>query len=263
MRALLFRYACAVQYRDYLLWGLVSVLLVTFTLLNGLITHAIALGYEGEAVERVSYSYLYSFSGRVGYVQPLILSAYMTTASLTSRQAVRLCLLGGGKDNAFRVLWVSSVLFGGGVGSLGVVINHAVSAFFLYSTGYPTKVFADTQLEPSLRMIALQWIWALLGAGLGFIIRNLAILTGIILTYALFIEPTLSAVSNQSQSLMSFTKWLPGPLNWASSWDTGAGSASIRAAIGLPGNYAVAVMLIYAVLIFVFGYTQFRNRALR
>ncbi|EEZ90380.1 hypothetical protein HMPREF0578_1994 [Mobiluncus mulieris 28-1] len=112
-------------------------------------------------------------------------------------------------------------------------------------------------------MIALQWIWALLGAGLGFIIRNLAILTGIILTYALFIEPTLSAVSNQSQSLMSFTKWLPGPLNWASSWDAGAGSASIRAAIGLPGNYAVAVMLIYAVLIFVFGYTQFRNRALR
>lgn len=263
MKMMPLRYACAVQYRDRMLWILSAVLVVAVVLLNSLITYMVVFGYEGQTIERVSYSYLYSFSGRVGYIIPLSLSAYLTTASLRSGQAVRVYLLGSSKNKTFEALSFSSLLFGGIVGTAVVIINHFASALILVVSQHPVELFSSNQILPSIRMVMLQWIWALIGGGLAFLINNIAVLMSLILTFSLFVEPTLSAASNRSQSLMSLTKWLPGPINWSSSWDAGAGTASVRTAIGLPGNVALTVMLAYALVVGAMGYLFFIRRSLK
>lgn len=262
MRMTVFRYARMVQYRDRSLLTLAITLVTILTLLSALISRTIASSYQGETIERVSYSYLYAFSGRTGYLLPLILSAYLVTASLSSCQSVRLYLLSSSKKIAFSAILLSSILFAGTVGTFSVIINHLISASILTLSNHPAELFISAQIIPLIRMVILHWCWAVFGAGLGFIINNIAILTSVVLAFSLFVEPTLSAASNRSQSLMSLTKWLPGPLNWASSWDGGAGSKIIRTAIGLPGNSALAVMCIYSIIIGVIGYYIFVHRSL-
>ncbi|SPT54205.1 Uncharacterised protein [Actinomyces bovis] len=256
-------YARSVQYRDRLLWLLAGVLMVFMLVLNLLMTYVVASSYSGETIERVSYSYLYSFSGRIGYVIPLAISAYLTTAVLRSSQSVRVHLLALDKRSTFGALIWSSVLFGGIFGSLVAVLNHLLSALVLALCHQPIELFTLAQIVPSFRMLALQWVWALIGAGLGFVFNNIAVVMSLLLVFSLFVEPTISAASNRSQSLMSFTKWLFGPLNWASSWDAGAGTAGVRAAIGLPGNLALIVMIFYGLIIGAVGYCFFMRRPLR
>lgn len=262
MNATLFVYTSAVQYRDRLLWLLSGVLVTFLTLLNSLITYTVASSYSGQTIERVSYSYLYSFSGRVGYIIPLTISAYLTTAVLRTSQSVRVHMLGLDKGSTFGALMWSSILLSGALGSIATVLNHLISALILALCHQPTELFTGTQIAPSLRMLALQWAWASIGAGLGFIFNNIAVLMSLLLTFSLFVEPAISAASNRSQSLMSVTRWLLGPLNWSASWDAGAGSAVIRAAIGLPGNLAIAVMVLYGLAISVTGYLFFMRRPL-
>lgn len=256
-------YARSVQYHDRLLWLVSAVLTVFMLTLNLLITYAIASGDSGETIERVSYSYLYSFSGRVGYILPLAISAYLTTAVLRSSQAVRVHLLALDKRCTFGALIWSSVLFSGVLGSLVTVLNHLISALTLAACHQPIELLIKAQIVPSLRMLVLQWVWAVMGAGLGFIFNNMTVVMSLLLVFSLFVEPTISAASDRSQYLMYFTKWLLGPLNWATSWDAGAGTANVRAAIGLPGNLALAVMILYGIFIGVIGYCSFMRRPLR
>ena len=262
MSKMLFIYARSVQYRDRMLWLLSGVLVTLLMLLNCLMTYTVASSYDGGSIERVSYSYLYSFSGRVGYIIPLTISSYLTTAMLRSSQSVRVYILLLDKRRTFGALMWEIVLFGGALGSLVTVLNHLMSALILMLCQQPMELFVGNQIFPSFRMLALQWVWALIGAGLGFIFTNIAVLMSLVLTFSLFVEPAISAASNRSQSLMSFTKWLLGPLNWSSSWDAGAGTASIRAAIGLPGNLALVVMFLYSLIIGSMGYFFFMRRPL-
>ena len=120
----------------------------------------------------------------------------------------------------------------------------------LHLANQPSALFTSDQMSASLRILLLQWAWAILGSGFGIIIRNQTLLIGSVLAFSLFIEPTLSAASNRSQHLMYFTKWLPGPLNWACSWDAGAGNTNIKTAIGLPGTIALLTIFLYAGSIF-------------
>lgn len=263
MNKKLLRYSIDVHWGDRLLLRLAIGVFLIFLILNALITKTIASGYDGEAVERVSYSYIYSFSGRVCYILPLVLSAYIVTSSLRTGQIIRVRLLGGSNKEVFIALIIAAVTFGGALGSLLAICNHLISAFILSAYGNPAELFIYRQLAPSFRILALQWSWAFIGAGLGVIIRNQSVLIGAVLTFALFVEPAISAASNNSQSLMSVTKWLPGPLNWATSWDGGAGTATIRAAIGLPGPWALLVMVLYSVVTCCLAYYFFSKRPLK
>lgn len=259
----LVRYAQTVHWNDRLLIRLTIGVFLVFLFLDALIARTIASGYTGEAIERVSYSYIYSFPGRVGYILPLVLSAYIMTSSLRSGQVIRIRLLGATKKDVFLSLLLAAIMFAGLIGTLQVIVQQLTSAAILHFYGNPTNLFLSSQLFPSLRIILLQWCWAFIGAGLGVIIRNQAILIGIVLTFALFVEPAISAASNNSESLMSVTKWLPGPLNWASSWDGGAGNEAIRAVIGLPGPMAILVMMGYSLVACSFAYYLFSKRPLK
>lgn len=263
MNKRLVRYSQSVHWNDRLLIKLAIGVFLVFLLLDALITKTIASGYTGEAIERVSYSYIYSFPGRVGYILPLVLAAYIMTSSLRSGQVIRIRLLGGSKKDVFSSLLLAAVIFAGLIGTVQVIVHQLTSAAILHFYGNPANLFTSSQLFPTLRTILLQWCWALIGAGLGVIIRNQAILIGIVLTFALFVEPAISAASNNSESLMSVTKWLPGPLNWACSWDGGAGSAAIRAVIGLPGPIAILVMMGYSIVVCSIAYYLFSKRPLK
>ena len=259
----LFRYTLYIHYNDQRLRLLTVALITCITILNALISKTIASSYSGETIERVSYSYLYSFSGRIGYIIPLILSAYITTSSIKSGQIIRVHLIGGSKDRAFQSLFFVATLCGGLVGDITTIINHAISVGMLHLANQPSALFTSDQRSASLRILLLQWAWAILGSGFGIIIRNQTLLISSVLAFSLFIEPTLSAASNRSQHLMHFTKWLPGPLNWACSWDAGAGNTNIKTAIGLPGTIALLTIFLYAGSIFSASYYCFTKRALK
>ena len=259
----LFRYTLYIHYNDQRLRLLTVALITCITILNALISKTIASSYSGETIERVSYSYLYSCSGRIGYIIPLILSAYITTSSIKSGQIIRVHLIGGSKDRAFQSLFFVATLCGGLVGDITTIINHAISVGMLHLANQPSALFTSDQMSASLRILLLQWAWAILGSGFGIIIRNQTLLISSVLAFSLFIEPTLSAASNRSQHLMHFTKWLPGPLNWACSWDAGAGNTNIKTAIGLPGTIALLTIFLYGGSIFSASYYCFTKRALK
>lgn len=120
----LFRYTLYIHYNDQRLRLLTVALITCITILNALISKTIASSYSGETIERVSYSYLYSFSGRIGYIIPLILSAYITTSSIKSGQIIRVHLIGGSKDRAFQSLFFAATLCGGLVGDITTITTQ-------------------------------------------------------------------------------------------------------------------------------------------
>ena len=64
-------YQMRLHYRSQRLRVVVCVLIVVLLGLDCVISHLVASGYEGSTVEDVSYGYVYSFGGRIGYIVPL------------------------------------------------------------------------------------------------------------------------------------------------------------------------------------------------
>lgn len=219
-----------------------------------LVSWAVVSGYESEDIEPISYSYLYSFSGRVGYIVPLLIAGFIVVSEWKSGQLLRTQILTRNRTKTFTSVALAAQTIAGVASIIVLFICFTVTGCLITLGGHDPLFFTPTQLLIVLRIALLHVLWASVGIGLGFMFRSQSLLVGVVLSFAIFIEPTISAISNRSQVIMDVTKWLPGPLNWSISWNADVGNVGVQTAIGLRWYYAIVVMGVYTLALNLIAY---------
>ena len=120
-------YQMRLHYRSQRLRVVVCVLIVVLLGLDCVISHLVASGYEGSTVEDVSYGYVYSFGGRVGYIVPLAVASLIVTSEYQSGQIARSIVILRGRGRAFAANVVAATLAGSVLGALFATLAHLVS----------------------------------------------------------------------------------------------------------------------------------------
>ena len=241
-------YQMRLHYRSQRLRVVVCVLIVVLLGLDCVISHLVASGYEGSTVEDVSYGYVYSFGGRVGYIVPLAVASLIVTSEYQSGQIARSIVILRGRGRAFAANVVAATL------------AHLVSGAMFALNSQDPRLATSRHLAMYSGILALGVLWSAIGAGLAWLVRNQTAVIGGVLAFAIFIEPTISAAGNADPSVMRIVKWLPGPLNWAVSWPAGVGQETTRRAIGLAPGAALVVLAMYAGLFLVLSWILMRDR---
>ena len=253
-------YQMRLHYRSQRLRVVVCVLIVVLLGLDCVISHLVASGYEGSTVEDVSYGYVYSFGGRIGYIVPLAVASLIVTSEYQSGQIARSIVILRGRGRAFAANVVAATLAGSVLGALFATLAHLVSGAMFALNSQDSRLATSRHLAMYSGILALGVLWSAIGAGLAWLVRNQTAVIGGVLAFAIFIEPTISAAGNADPSVMRIVKWLPGPLNWAVSWPAGVGQETTRRAIGLAPGAALVVLAMYAGLFLVLSWILMRDR---
>ena len=253
-------YQMRLHYRSQRLRVVVCVLIVVLLGLDCVISHLVASGYEGSTVEDVSYGYVYSFGGRIGYIVPLAVASLIVTSEYQSGQIARSIVILRGRGRAFAANVVAATLAGSVLGALFATLAHLVSGAMFALNSQDPRLATSRHLAMYSGILALGVLWSAIGAGLAWLVRNQTAVIGGVLAFAIFIEPTISAAGNADPSVMRIVKWLPGPLNWAVSWPAGVGQETTRRAIGLAPGTALVVLAMYAGLFLVMSWILMRDR---
>ena len=253
-------YQARLHYRDRRLRLAVCALVVVLLGLDCVITHLVASGYAGTEVEDVSYGYVYSFGGRVGYIVPLAVASLIVTSEYRSGQIARSIVILRGRDRAFAADVVTAALAGSVLGAVFATLAPLASGAVFALNGQESRFATPRHLAMYGGILALGVLWSAIGAGLAWLVRNQTAVIGGVLAFAIFIEPTISAAGNADPSVMRIVKWLPGPLNWAVSWPAGVGQETTRRAIGLAPCAALVVLAVYAGLLLVLSWVLMRSR---
>lgn len=253
-------YQMRLHYRSQRLRVVVCVLIVVLLGLDCVISHLVASGYEGSTVEDVSYGYVYSFGGRIGYIVPLAVASLIVTSEYQSGQIARSIVILRGHGRAFAANVVAATLAGSVLGALFATLAHLVSGAMFALNSQDPRLATSRHLAMYSGILALGVLWSAIGAGLAWLVRNQTAVIGGVLAFAIFIEPTISAAGNADPSVMRIVTWLPGPLNWAVSWPAGVGQETTRRAIGLAPGTALVVLAMYAGLFLVLSWILMRDR---
>ena len=253
-------YQMRLHYRSQRLRVVVCVLIVVLLGLDCVISYLVASGYEGSTVEDVSYGYVYSFGGRIGYIVPLAVASLIVTSEYQSGQIARSIVILRGRGRAFAANVVAATLAGSVLGAFFATLAHLVSGAMFALNSQDPRLATSRHLAMYSGILALGVLWSAIGAGLAWLVRNQTAVIGGVLAFAIFIEPTISAAGNADPSVMRIVKWLPGPLNWAVSWPAGVGQETTRRAIGLAPGTALVVLAMYAGLFLVLSWILMRDR---
>ncbi|WP_127841582.1 hypothetical protein [Actinomyces wuliandei] len=224
--------------------------------LVGLVTSNVARGYGADQTAAVAIGYVYSYVGRSGYVLPFLVGVLVSTQMFRHRTVARLVFYGSSRlrmyvNQAVAGLWVSLV-----VAVVTVFGAVAIIAGVLTLVGEDTALGEATYWLMSLRTVAVFLLWTLIGVGLGMLVRNQVAAIATVFVFAILVEPTVTAMCNESESLQQVGQFLPGGANWSAVWptDLAAGNTSEMVQAGLSWAGGLGVLTLYAATLLVVGY---------
>ncbi|MEE6272102.1 ABC transporter permease subunit [Georgenia sp. MJ206] len=261
--------AVAVEWRKAVTtptWWLLALCAFLFiALIGGLVTMNITgqvpddLVYtEGGATHLVStpLEYIYSFAARAGYVFPFLLGALLITAEYRHGTLSRSLLLSRSRLDFYTAKTVVGAGTGLAYGIAAAAVGGVTTAAVLTMRGISSDVGTAEIQGILLRTVAAFVLWALIGVGLGALLRNQAVTIGVVLLFTLFIEPTLTSMGNENADLNTFAKYLPGAASLSLVWPpTGSETRGMGAALESLGWVEGGLVLAaYAAVAVVAGY---------
>lgn len=203
---------------------------------------------------------VYSSATAVGYVFPLLVGTLMVTTEFrhktltptflaTPRRGVVL----GGK---FAVGIVVGLLYG----ILGVIASVGAGAVVLGIFGIDTQLGSSDTWVLVGRMILAFILWALVGIGVGTVVRNQVAAIVIVLAVTLFIEPIVRTVGGVVDGFGDVVKWFPSAASDALVGKTIFATVSAAGTATLEWWVGGLALLGYAVLFLVIGlFTTWRR----
>lgn len=221
-----------------------------------LITSNIARGYGPGQMADVARGYVYSYVGRSGYLLPFLVGVLVATQMFRYHTVARTVFYGSSRLRTY----VNQAVCGGIVALVIAVVTVfgavAVIAGVLTATGEDTALVGAVYWLMSLRAVVVLVLWALIGVGLGMLVRNQVAAVATVFVFAVLVEPTVTAMCNESESLQSVGQFLPGGANWSAVWPVEPGLTSTPQTVqaGLSWQGGLAVLLGYAVVLLVGGY---------
>lgn len=164
------------------------------------------LTLEGQAVTNMVYSSVASFS----YVIPLLLGTLMATGELRHKTIGQTFLAEPRRGTVFStkmtVLFVTGIL----LAVLGTAAAVATAIPIFNYFGIEPNLTTKTTLFLILRMVTVLGAWAIIGFGIGLIVKNQAVAIVIALVFTQFLEPTLRMLSTLWDWSASLGRFFPG-----------------------------------------------------
>ncbi|QPL05563.1 MULTISPECIES: hypothetical protein [Actinomyces] len=227
------------------LWGLCA-----------LITANVARGYGAGQTTDVAMGYLYSYVGRSGYLLPFLIGVLVATQMFRHHTVARLVFYGSSRLRMYTNQAGSGLVVALIVAAVVVLGGVAAIAGVLTAIGEETALDDGTYWLMSLRTIAVFALWALIGFGLGMLVRNQVAAVVIVFVFAMLIEPTVTAICNESERMQRIGQYLPGGANWSAVWPVEAGSTNTSEMVqaGLSWQGGLGVLAAYAAVLLMAGY---------
>ena len=243
-------------------WVLVVVLTVVLGGFSVLSSYNVAGGIaaSGGDPSGLPVNYLYSVPARMGYLVPLLFGTLIVTAEYRHRTLARSLL--AMPSRGLTVVAKSSTAIGFGLlfGLVGALIALLAVAGVLTAIGEPTYLDDPETSGVVLRTPLVFVIWALIGVGLGFLVRSQVIAVVAVLAFTLIFEPVLTTISSENEWFRSFGRFLPGSASMSIAWPPPSTLDSSTVA-HLDWWQGALVLLGYAVVLLVLGYfIGFRKR---
>lgn len=224
--------------------------------LCALVTSNIARGYGQDGTAAVALGYVYSYVGRSGYILPFVLGVLVATQMFRHRTVARLVFYSTSRLRMYLNQAASGLAVGLVAAVVTVLGSVSVIAAVLAGMGEPTALEGAKYWWMALRTVGVFALWTLIGLGLGMLMRHQLAAIVTVFVFALLVEPTVTALCNESESLQRIGQFLPGGANWSAVWpvDKTAGNTSQMVQAGLSWQGGLLVLAVYAAVLLVAGY---------
>ncbi|WP_040167140.1 ABC transporter permease [Microbacterium gorillae] len=198
-------------------WVLLIVLAAYMTFQAGVLGAAFVFGGTGGAGgERTPLPteglapYVYSISGTAGYVFPLLFGTLMVTTEFRHKLLTPTFLATPRRGQALAAKLLVAVLMGAMFAVVSVIVTVGVGALLFSIKDRPTELDQAATWALIGRSVLAQVLWALIGVGVGSIIRNQVAAIVVVLAFTQFVEPLLSVGAMFVKNLSEPLNYLPG-----------------------------------------------------
>lgn len=209
-------------------WVILGIGVFMCVLMPYFMGYNLAQQYSADAADQTPtfvHDYVFSYAGRAGYFVPLLLGVFVVVADIREGAMSKLVTFSQGRQRALAVKTIVLILF---CLLLAVVLTGAnVLSGWLgmrAGSGAGEGILSGDIALMMLRTVAVFVLWAVLGMGLGMLIRSKVFAIVLVFIFALFVEPMLTSLTNENDAFASVGKFLPGALNWAIVWPVGDGT---------------------------------------
>jgi len=153
---------------------------------------------------------LYSSATAFGYVFPLLIGTLMVTTEFRHQTLTPTFLATPRRGRVLAAKLAVAVLVGALFGVIGIVSSVGPSAALLAGFGLETELASSDTWAMIGRMLVAYVLWALVGVGVGALVRNqVGAIVGV-LVFTQFLEPIGRTASGFVEGLSEVTQYLPG-----------------------------------------------------
>lgn len=249
--------------------ALVMVVYIGFTaatmglMLSGLIDDA-----DAQAIPNVDPRSIYTLGSSMGYIFPVLIGSLAVTGEWRHRTITPTFLAAGARGPV--LVGKSIVQFGVGLfyGALALTSAVLASVFLVTYSGGPSELGETDTWLFFLRSILVMGVWAVVGVGLGTLVRNQTTAIVIVIVFTQFIEPLARLGATFNDAASSIAQFLPGSVTDAFVGDSlytamTSGAPGVAGGVGaspLNSWVAFAVLSAYAATILLAGwFFRWRN----
>lgn len=241
-------------------WWVIGLIMVAYLLMQvGSIASLIGFsaregsaGIDGFTLPAEATGYVYSVAASAGYIFPLLLGTLMVTTEFRHRLITPTFLATPRRGAALAGKMNAGVVAGALYAAVAVAVSAGVGALVLELWGQHSAI-AETGTWVVLgRSFLALVLWALIGIGVGSIIRNQIAAIVVALAFTLLVEPVLRLAVSPLEWGPAAAQWLPGAATEATSGYS-LMSVSGTSAMLLPWWGGALVLAGYAVVFAIIG----------
>lgn len=236
--------------------GLIMIIYIGFTAATmGLMISGIIEDDSAQAIPNLDPRSVYTLGSSMGYIFPVLIGSLAVTGEWRHRTITPTFLAAGARGPV--LAGKTFVQFGMGAFYGVLAVGSAVlsSVFLITHAGASSDLGEASTWLFFLRSVLVMGVWAVIGVGLGVLVRNQTAAIVIVIAFTQFIEPLarLGAAFNDTAS--SVSRFLPGVVTDAFVGDSlyaamtlGAGPEPLTTWV------ALLVLVAYAAVILAFGW---------
>ncbi|MEV7873006.1 ABC transporter permease [Microbacterium sp. NPDC089188] len=203
---------------------------------------------------------VYSTASAVGYVFPLLIGTLMVTTEFRHKTLTPTFLSTPRRGVVLGGKFVVGILVGLLYGILGSLAAIAAGAGVLSIFGIDAELASSDTWVLVGRMLLAFALWAVVGIGVGTVVRNQVAAIVIVLAVTLFVEPIIRTLGGVVDGFGEVVKWFPSAASDALVGQTIFGAMGTAGADALEWWMGGLVLLGYAVVLLVIGlFTTWRR----
>lgn len=196
--------------RSWWILALVMALYIGFTaaVLSGLMG---SIGMPDVDIDGINLPRMvYALAPTLGYIFPVLLGALSVTVEYRHGTLGPTFIWAGGRERVLGAKVAVQFVMGLVYGVIGIAAAVLASVFFFLNSGINTALGDGETWLQFLRTTVDMGIWAVLGLGVGILVKNQAAAIVIVIVFTQFVEPMARLAGAVNEKIGNIVGFLPG-----------------------------------------------------